>query len=157
SVSCRPTIVARDRLTSWIAAAALVLGVALIVTLRAILPLRYAVVLAATVGWFVVPGFFIARAIYAKQPGAGIGSLLLGGVLGNPFSGLALLAMWVAGFRGGWSLIAAPLLAFLVVPAVRPLAGRFTLPSFTRADVLAILLLLLIVPLVVGRPFSRVG
>jgi hypothetical protein len=140
-----------------IAGAGLVLGAALLVCLGTILPLHYALVLAATVGWFTVPGVFIARAVYAKQPGASIGSWLLGGVWGHAFSSLALLALWVAGLRSGWILLLAPLLTFSVVFLVRPLAGRFTLPLFTRADVLAVLWLLLIVPLVVGRPFARVG
>jgi len=140
-----------------IAGAGLVLGAALLVCLGTILPVHYALVLAATVVWFTLPGVFIARAVYAKQPGASIGSWLLGGVWGHAFSSLALLALWVAGLRSGWILLLAPLLTFSVVFLVRPLAGRFTLPQFTRADVLAVLLLLLIVPLVVGRPFARVG
>jgi hypothetical protein len=140
-----------------IAGAGLVLGAALLVCLGTILPLHYALVLAAPVVWFTLPGVFIARAVYAKQPGASIGSWLLGGVWGHAFSSLALLALWVAGLRSGWILLLAPLLTFSVVFLVRPLAGRFTLPQFTRADVLAVLLLLLIVPLVVGRPFARVG
>jgi hypothetical protein len=140
-----------------IAGAGFVLGAALLVCLGTILPLHYALVLAATVLWFTLPGVFIARAMYAKQPGASIGSWLLGGVWGHAFSSLALLALWVAGLRSGWILLLAPLLTFSVVFLVRPLAGRFTLPLFTRADVLAVLLLLLIVPLVVGRPFARVG
>jgi hypothetical protein len=140
-----------------IAGAGLVLAAALLVCLRAILPLHYALILGATVVWFTVPGVFIARVIYGKQPGASIGSWLLGGVWGHAFSSLALLALWVMGLRSAWILLLAPLLAFPVVFLVRPLAGRLTLPHFTRADVLAVLLLLLIVPLVVGRPFARVG
>jgi hypothetical protein len=140
-----------------IAGAGLVLAVAVLFCLGAILPLHYALVLGATVVWFTLPGVFIARAVYAKQPGAAIGSWLLGGIWGQAFSSLALLALWVAGLRSGWILLLAPLLAFPVVFLVRPLAGRFTLPQFTRADVLAVPLLLLIVPLIVGRPFARVG
>ena len=133
------------------------LGVALLVCIQAILPLHYAAVLAAGVVWFTIPGFFIARAFYGNQPGAWIGSFLLGGVWGQAFSSLMLLALWVAGVRSGWIVFLAPLLAFAIVPLARRLAGRFALPHFTRADVLAVLLLLLIVPLVVGRPFARVG
>jgi hypothetical protein len=137
--------------------AGLVLAAALLVCLAAILPLQYALILGATVVWFTLPGVFVARVIYGKQPGASIGSWLLGGVWGHAFSSVALLLLWVAGLRSGWILLLAPLLTFSVVFLVRPLAGRFTLPHFTRADVLAVLLLLLIVPLVVGRPFARVG
>jgi len=142
--------------TLWIAGAAVLLGAALLVTLQAILPLGYAAVLAAGVLWSAIPGVFIARALYGKESGW-IGPILLGGVLGHAFSSLALLALWIAGARGAWILFVAPLLAFPVAVLVRPLAGGFTLPRFTRADVLAVLLLLLLVPLVVGRPFARVG
>src|SRR5215510_3186031 len=140
-----------------LAAAALVLSAAVLVCLRAILPLSSAFVLGGTVVWFTLPGVLIARTIYAKQPGASIGSWLFGGVLGHAFSSLALLGLWVVGVRSGWILLIAPLAACSVAFLVRPLAGRFTLPQFTRADVVAVLLLLLIVPLVVGRPFARVG
>ena len=83
--------------------AGLFLAAAVLVCLAAILPLHYALILGATVVWFTLPGVFIARVIYAKQPGARIGSWLLGGVLGHAFSSLALLLLWVgffALFRG---------------------------------------------------------
>src|SRR5206468_6297891 len=72
-------------------------------------------------------------------------------------SSLTLLALWVAGFRGGWIVVAAPILAFPAALLVRPLAGRFDIPAFDRRDLLAVCLLMLLVPLVVGRPFARVG
>jgi hypothetical protein len=148
---------AADRRATPIAGAGLILGAALLICLHAIVPLHYAAVLAAGVVWFTIPGFFIARALYGTQPGAWIGALLLGGVLGQGFSSLTLLALWVAGVRSGWIIVLAPVLALPVALLVRPLAGRFALPHFTKSDVLAVLLLLLIVPLVVGRPFARVG
>jgi len=143
--------------TEWIVAAAVVLGLAVIVVLRAILPLRYAVVLGAGVVWSLVPGYFIARGLYGRQPGVAFASLLIGGVWGSAFSSLTLLALWVAGFRGGWIIVAAPILAMPVALIVRPLGGQLDLPRFGRADLLAVCLLLLLVPLVVGRPFARVG
>lgn len=143
--------------SAWIAIAAVLLSGALLVATGAILPLAPGVVLAAGVLWFVAPGVLIARVLYGDQPGSRLGSFLLGGIWGHGFSSLTLLALWVAGLRGGWLVIAAPALACPIAILVRPLAGRFTLPRFGRADGLAILLLLLIVPLVVGRPFARVG
>src|SRR5205823_12251978 len=86
-----------------------------------------------------------------------IASRLVGGVWGCAFSSLTLLALWAAGFRGGWIIFAAPILAMPVALIVRPLAGRLEIPRFGRADLLAVALLLLLVPLVVGRPFARVG
>src|SRR4029079_12200527 len=98
-----------------IAGAALVLGAALLFCLRAILPLPSAFVLGGTVVWFTLPGVFIARTIYAKQPGAAIGSWLIGGVWGHAVSSLVLLALWVAGLRSVWILALAPFLALSVV------------------------------------------
>ncbi len=142
---------------AWITIASVVLGGALLLATRAILPLRWAVVLGGAVVWFAVPGIAIARALYGNRPGARIASVLVGGVWGHAFSSVALLALWVAGMRSGWILLLAPLLAFSIILLVRPLAGSFDIPCFDRRDVLAVLLLLLIVPLIVGRPFSRVG
>jgi hypothetical protein len=141
----------------WFVLSSAVLLVALIVTVKAILPLRWALVLGGAVVWALVPGFVIARTVYRGQSGARIGALLLGGIWGHAFSSVALLALWVAGFRSNWIVVAAPVLALPVAVLVRPLAGRLDLPRFTRADVLAVLFLLLLVPLVVGRPFSLVG
>lgn len=155
--TAQPAPVADWTPTRAIVLAAAVLVGTMLLTLGAIAPLGPAVLLAAATVWFVLPGVAIARALYGPQPGSAIGALLLGGPWGWAFSSLGLLACWVAGVRSGYVLLAAPLLAWLVVPCVRPLAGRLRLPHFTRGDLLAVLLLLLVVPLVVGRPFSRVG
>ena len=56
-----------------------------------------------------------------------------------------------------WLLIAAPLLVSLLAVPARRLAGRWTLPSLHVDDVLALSVLLLIVPVVVGLPFAHVG
>jgi hypothetical protein len=143
--------------TVWLVVAAGVLGIALVIVLRAIVPLGEAAVLGVGVIWSLVPGYFIARAIYGNRPGGGIAALLVGGVWGCAFSSLTLLALWVAGFRGGWIIFVAPLLALPVAAMVKPLGGRLETPHFTRADLLAVCLLLLLVPLIVGRPFARVG
>jgi hypothetical protein len=143
--------------TRGILVAAAVLALAVLVACAAIAPLGRALVLAAATAWFVVPGLFIARAIYGGQPGAWIAACLLGGPWGWGLSSLALLGFWVAGARGTWTLAVSPLVALALVPVARRLSGQLRVPHFTRGDVLAILLLLLVVPLVVGKPFANVG
>jgi hypothetical protein len=140
-----------------IAGAAALLAVAITVCLVVILPLHWALAIAAAVVWFTVPGFLIARALYGRQPGVWIAALLFGGVWGHGFSTLALLALWAAGYRRWWIVLVAPLLVVPIAALLRRLAGNLTLPAFTRRDVLAVLLLLLIVPAVVGKPFANVG
>jgi len=143
--------------TEWIVAAAIVLGVSVALVLRAILPLRCAAILGAGAIWSLVPGFFIARALYGRREGASIAAVLVGGVWGWAFSSLTLLALWAAGFRGVWIIAVAPMLAMPVAWLVKPLAGELDIPRFGRADLLAVCLLLLLVPLIVGRPFALVG
>ena len=56
----------------------------------------------------------------------------------------------------GW-LSVAPLLATAAAWPCRTLAPNLTLPAFTRRDVAAVALTLLVVPAVVARPYARVG
>ncbi|MEZ5420389.1 MAG: hypothetical protein R2708_24030 [Vicinamibacterales bacterium] len=64
----------------------------------------------------------------------------------------------MGGLRSGWAIVAAPLAAAPAAWAVgRVAAGQVRLPTFTRRDLAAVSLVLLLVPLVVARPFSRVG
>ena len=148
----------RDRVSyALLAAAALVLSAAIAAAVLAIAPWLMAGWLVGGTVAFMLPGALVARVLYREEPGAQIAALLIGGVWGYAISSLALLALWAVGFRSGAILIAAPAVALLAAPVVRPLRGRFQLPRFSRGDLLACLLLLLIVPLVVGRPFARVG
>lgn len=105
---------------------------------------------------FVAPGIVIARAALGRASGW-LTALVFGPVVGYGASSLALLLLWWAGGRGIWLLAAAPALAALLVWPTRALAGRVVFSTLDRRDVLALVLLLLLVPLVVARPFSRVG
>jgi len=83
--------------------------------------------------------------------------ITIGPAAGMGLSSLALLGLWAAGGRGAWIIpVAASLAALLALPAGR-LAGRWRLPAPDRSDGIALLLALLVVPLVVARPFSLVG
>lgn len=102
-----------------------------------------------------LPGVLIVRAI---APGAGwLTPLAFGPLLGQAIGSFALTLLWVAGGRGPWLILAASLLVGLLAWPARRLAGRWRLPFTDPADALALLLLLLLVPLVVGLPFAHVG
>jgi hypothetical protein len=104
---------------------------------------------------FLIPGVLIVRAI---TPGAGwLAPLAFGPLIGQALGSLALTGLWIAGERGPWLIVvAAVLVAMLMVPA-RKLAGRFRLPATEPGDAVALALLLLVVPIIVGVPFAHVG
>ena len=137
--------------------AALVLIAAVTWCLAAIVPLQRGLPLFAITAWFSLPGILGAWLMYASAPGRGLAALAIGPIWGYGISSAALLAMWTLGIRGS-ALLAAPLVAFAISGAAgRLLAGTLTPPSFRRADSLAVLLLLSMVPAIVGVPFARVG
>ena len=104
---------------------------------------------------FLLPGVLIVRSI---APGGGwLAPLAFGPLVGQALGSLVLTLLWVAGGRGPWLLIVAPMLVALLAWPARRLAGRWRLPFTEPSDALALLLLLLLVPLVVGLPFSHVG
>lgn len=104
---------------------------------------------------FLLPGFLIVRAIL---PGGGwLAPVAFGPLVAQACGSLVLTLLWVAGGRGAWLIVAVPLLiAALVLPA-RRLAGRFRLPATAPGDAVALAVLLLMVPVLVGFPFAHVG
>jgi len=104
---------------------------------------------------FILPGIFILRAITTGE--GWLPSLAFGPLLGQALGCFVLTLLWVAGARGPWLLLAGPaIVAGLIVPA-RRLQGRWRLPVTAPGDAIALALLLIIVPLVVGWPFAHVG
>ena len=76
---------------------------------------------------------------------------------GSAATSLVLLGFWAAGGRGVWLIpAAAGLAALLAVPAPR-LRDRWRFQAIDASDDRVLLLALLIVPLVVARPFALVG
>lgn len=105
---------------------------------------------------FIVPGLLLLRAIIAPEDGW-LPVAAFGPLVGQAFGCLMLTALWVAGARGAWLLVAAPaIVALLAIPAVR-LRGRWRLPATESSDLIALALLLTLVPLIVGLPFAHVG
>ena len=104
---------------------------------------------------FVLPGMLIVRSLSPAQGWLPVVSF--GPIVGQALGSFVLTLLWITGAHGAWLLIAAPLVvSFLALPA-RRLAGRWTLPSLHTDDAIALAVLLLIVPVVVGLPFAHVG
>ena len=104
---------------------------------------------------FALPGVLIVRAI-ARGHGW-LPAIAFGPLVGQALGYLVLTLLWVGGARGPWLLLAAPIIvAALILPANR-LHGRWRLPQTEPGDAIALALLAIIVPLVVGWPFAHVG
>src|SRR5262245_15241266 len=73
--------------------------VALLISLRSLLPILPGLGLLAVLVWFAVPGVVLARRLYGAQPGAWPLALLLGPAWGYVLSSLVLLALWAVGIR----------------------------------------------------------
>lgn len=104
---------------------------------------------------FVAPGILILRALAPAQ--GWLAAAAFGPLLGQALGSLAMTLLWVAGGRGPWLLVAAPLMVAGLVPFAGRLAGRWTLPGTAPGDRIAISLLVVLVTLVVGWPFAHVG
>jgi hypothetical protein len=137
--------------------AALVTTAAVALSIWAIAPLGTGLLLFALTVWFSIPGVLAAWLMYAPAPGRGVAAWTVGPIWGYGISSLVLLGLWMAGVRSTL-LLMAPLLAGVVALAAGSLLrGSLTAPAFRRADLVAILLLLIAVPAIVGRPFAHVA
>ena len=138
------------------AALALLLVVCLSLSWHPILPWYAAAGLAIAFVWMVWPGAIIARRVYAPQRGWPA-ALIAAPAWGFGVTSVVLLALWAAGIRNTALLATAPVAAALATIPCRRLGGALQLPAFDRRDVAPLVIVLLLVPLVVGRPFARVG
>jgi len=140
-----------------VAVLAVVFLISIGVSVSAMLPLSAGSALVLAYLWMAWPGVMIARRLYGPQRGQWLASLLVGPVWGFAATSLVLLALWIAGVRATFVLALAPLGAALLVVPCRWLRGALVAPAYDRRDVAALLLVLLIVPAVVARPYARVG
>ena len=137
--------------------AAIAAVVAIAFCIKVILPLSHGLVLFAITAWFSVPGLATAWLMYEAAPGRKFAAWVVGPVWGYGLSSVVLLAFWVAGARG-LALLTAPLVATLIAAGVGfLLKGTLTPPAFDRRDLVVVLLMLLMVPAIVGRPFAHVA
>ena len=137
---------------------AVLLGVAgLVVALVAAAPRWQGFLIVAIGLWFAAPGVPFARRLYLTGERGRLVPTIIGACWGYGTSSIVLLALWILGLRSTPVLIiAAPLIAGVVLLPLRRL-GSLEPPAFCRRDVAALFLLLLVIPLVVARPWARVG
>ena len=105
----------------------------------------------------VLPGIALAKRMYGDDAGAWGTACLVGPVWGFALTSLNLLGLWAAGFRSPVILLIAPALAGVIVAAARPWRGVLTPLPIGARDLRWLLLVLLLVPAIVSRPYSRVG
>ena len=148
----------RPPLDRWSRALAAVLATTLAGTFWALGALGWAAVLTMLFALAVLPGIALARKIYGDDPGAWGSACLVGPVWGFALTSLVLLALWVAGLRHPAILILAPIIAGAVVTvAGRPFRAALAPMPIGLTDPKWVLLVLLLVPAVVARPYSQVG
>ncbi|MGH9382985.1 MAG: hypothetical protein ACRD2N_01635 [Vicinamibacterales bacterium] len=105
--------------------------------------------------WFAANGAWLARRL------VGFGSQmhwLFGPVWGIGFCAAGMLILWLLGGRGPWIVALGPwpVWCLLLFPLQR-IGGGLRLPAFDRNDWLAVWLLVLLVPLIVGAPYANVA
>lgn len=137
--------------------AAALAAAASVVCIAAIAPLGPGLLLFAMTAWFSLPGVTTAWLMYDAQPGRALASWAVGPIWGYGLSSVVLLAFWSAGVRGSVLLAAPAVAAVLALAAGGLLKGLLRPPAYGRRDLIAVLLLLMIVPAIVGRPFARVA
>ena len=141
---------------SWLLAVLLV--TALAGTFWALGAPGWACVLGPLFALAVLPGVALAKRMYGNDAGAWGSACLVGPVWGFALTSLVLLALWVSGLRHPVILILAPVIAGVVVTLVgHPLNAVLTPMPVGARDLKWVLLVLLLVPAVVGRPYSQVG
>ena len=122
------------------------------ITVAGPLPLAFGLISQAV---FVLPGVLIVRAL-ARDEGW-LPSLAFGPLVGQALGCFVLTLLWIAGARGAWLLIVAPAIVAALIWPAGTMRGRWRLPMTEPGDAIALALLVIIVPLVVGWPFSHVG
>jgi hypothetical protein len=127
------------------------------VTISTVVPLAAAARFLGFTLLCALPGVLLARRLYRLGTGRWLFAVLTGPVWGYSLTSVLFLALWAGGVRRPlWFVVAAVALS-LVCALAPPLRGRIRVPSLGRRDVVAVCLVLLLVPLVVGRPYARVA
>lgn len=139
--------------TWWVATVAVIATAA---ALLALLPWWATLALAGLHAWFWWHGVAVTRRALGDDRTAV--PWLIGPVIGLGLCTLGLLVLWVLGARGWWMFVLAPWPAWLVqlVPR-RRVTPAWRLFAADRRDAAAVLLLVMLVPLIVGVPYARVG
>jgi hypothetical protein len=139
-------------------AALAILTFGLALSFLAIAPVWAVALLIVLMAWAVAPGVLLAAQVYGWRQETRGAVLLLGPIWGFGLTSVGLLGLWVTGIRHPVLLALAPALAGVAVLAARQwLSNLLVAPVLTRRDITAVLLALLLVPLVAGLPYARVG
>lgn len=122
-----------------------------------LVPRPAAVTLVAAAVWMAVPGVVLVRHVFPGANRPWLLAWLLGPALGFGFSVFGAFVLWAAGVQTWLAIVLGPWLTLLVAAAGYKLGGpRMRLPTLGRADVAAVSLAMLIVPLVTWVPYSHV-
>ena len=145
-------------LDPWAKALAVVLAATLAGTFWALGALGWSSLLTLLFTLAIFPGIALAKRIYGDDAGATGSACLVGPVWGFAATSIALLLLWVTGLHHPVILILAPAIAGVAVFfAARPMQGMLTPMPIGTGDLKWVLLVLLLVPAVVSRPYSQVG
>ena len=130
----------------------------LIVSEIVVIAPRWSAAAVVAVGaWVIVPGIALARRAFGDRDRSGIAAWLVGPALGLGFSVFGIFLLWAAGVQNWIAIIAGPGLTWLLVAAARHWGGpSLSLPTLSRADIVAVGLALLVVPLVTWVPYDHV-
>ncbi|HSK08744.1 MAG TPA: hypothetical protein VK911_04155 [Vicinamibacterales bacterium] len=137
-----------------IALAAVLAAAASTLAALSIAPFWVALPLLAALAWYGLPGVLLARRWYGG--GAGM-AWLVGPLWGYALGHLVLLGLWALGWRHPSVAVVPPALVWLLVRFSGPRETALEAPRLGRRDVVAALLVVTLVPVLVGRPFSQVG
>lgn len=105
---------------------------------------------------FAAPGVLLVRAALGGRR-TWLSTAAFGPLLGMALSSVVVLALWEAGGRGPWMLLAGPALLCPLAWLAPRLRGRWNAIEIETADIVCLGLLLALVPLLVARPFALVG
>ena len=145
-------------LDPWAKVLAVVLAATLAGTFWALGALGWSGLLTLLFTLAILPGIALAKGVYGDDAGASGSAWLVGPVWGFAATSLVLLLLWATGLHHPGILILAPAIAGVVVMfAARPLQGMLTPMPIGAGDLKWVLLVLLLVPAVVSRPYSQVG
>ena len=122
-----------------------------------IIPRPAAAALVAAGLWMAIPGVILARQLVPNQTRPWLFAWLIGPALGFGFSVFGAFVLWAAGVQNWMAIIGGPWLTGLMALAARRWGGpTLRLPTFNRADIAAVALALMIVPLVTWAPYAHV-
>ncbi len=138
--------------------ALVVCALAFALTLHGIVRLDRALVIVACFAWFALPGLLAFGGAMRASDRSRVVQRVIAALCGYAASSVVLLALWVSGLRNGILVLGlAPAIAAVLLRIIASFAAPLPAPRTGVRDGTWLLATLLLVPLVVGVPFSKVG